>query len=80
MGWNTITQLRTPLFDGVPEGSFCYFVHSYYASLGTHTVAVTDYIQQYSAGLHRDNFFGVQFHPEKSAETGEQIIRNFLTI
>jgi glutamine amidotransferase len=80
MGWNTITQLGTPLFAGVPEGSFCYFVHSYYASLGPHTIAVTDYIQPYSAALHRDNFFGVQFHPEKSATVGEQIIRNFLTI
>jgi glutamine amidotransferase len=80
MGWNTITQLRTALFDGMAEGSFCYFVHSYYASLGAHTMAVTDYIQPYSAGLQRDNFYGVQFHPEKSAETGEQIIRNFLKI
>ena len=80
MGWNTIEQLRTPLFDGIPEGSFCYFVHSYYASLGPHSIAVTDYIQPYSAALHRDNFYGVQFHPEKSATVGEQIIRNFLAI
>jgi glutamine amidotransferase len=80
MGWNTITDLRTPLFAGVPQGSFCYFVHSYYASMGPHTIAVTDYIQPYSAALHRDNFYGVQFHPEKSAEVGEQIIRNFLGI
>jgi glutamine amidotransferase len=80
MGWNTITDLRTPLFAGVPQGSFCYFVHSYYASMGPQTIALTDYIQPYSAALHRDNFYGVQFHPEKSAEVGEQIIRNFLGI
>jgi glutamine amidotransferase len=80
MGRNTITGLKTKLFDGVPEGSFTYFVHSFYASLGPHTIATTDYIQPYSAGLHRDNFYGVQFHPEKSAAIGERIIRNFLSI
>jgi glutamine amidotransferase len=68
------------LFQDVPESSYCYFVHSFYASLGPHTIAVTDYIHPYSAGLHRDNFYGVQFHPEKSAAVGEKIIRNFLEI
>ena len=80
MGWNTITGLKTGLFQDVPESSYCYFVHSFYASLGPHTIAVTDYIHPYSAGLHRDNFYGVQFHPEKSAAVGEKIIRNFLAI
>jgi glutamine amidotransferase len=80
MGWNTITGLKTGLFQDVPESSYCYFVHSFYASLGPHTIAVTDYIHPYSAGLHRDNFYGVQFHPEKSAAVGEKIIRNFLEI
>ncbi len=80
MGWNTITGLKTGLFQNVPESSYCYFVHSFYASLGPHTIAVTDYIHPYSAGLHRDNFYGVQFHPEKSAAIGEKIIRNFLEI
>ncbi|MCU0380093.1 MAG: imidazole glycerol phosphate synthase subunit HisH [Chitinophagaceae bacterium] len=80
MGWNTITGLKTGLFQDVPESSYCYFVHSFYASLGPHTIAVTDYIHPYSAGLHRDNFYGVQFHPEKSAAIGEKIIRNFLEI
>lgn len=80
MGWNTITGLNTGLFQDVPESSYCYFVHSFYASLGPHTIAVTDYIHPYSAGLHRDNFYGVQFHPEKSAAVGEKIIRNFLAI
>lgn len=80
MGWNTITGLKTGLFQDVPENSYCYFVHSFYASLGPQTIAVTDYIHPYSAGLHRDNFYGVQFHPEKSAAVGEKIIRNFLAI
>src|SRR4030095_14503741 len=77
IGWNNIYDLKTDLFKGVKDQSFCYFVHSYYASLGEHTVATTNYIQPYSSALKKDNFYGVQFHPEKSAETGEQILRNF---
>ena len=80
IGWNTIRDLSTPLFKDVPENSFCYFVHGYYASKGEHTIATTDYVQPYSAALHRDNFYGVQFHPEKSAAVGEQILKNFLTL
>ncbi len=80
IGWNTIGDLRSPLFDKVPDGSYCYFVHGYYASLGGHTIATTDYVQPYSSGLHKKNFYGVQFHPEKSAGTGEQILRNFLSL
>ncbi len=80
IGWNTIRDLSTPLFKDVPENSFCYFVHGYYASKGEHTIATTEYVQPYSAALHRDNFYGVQFHPEKSAIVGEQILKNFLTL
>ena len=80
MGWNNIRHLKTDLFNGVPENSFAYFVHGYYAGLGDNTIATTDYIQAYSSGLHKDNFYGVQFHPEKSAEVGEQIIQNFLAL
>jgi glutamine amidotransferase len=80
IGWNTIRDLSTPLFKDVPENSFCYFVHGYYASKGEHTIATTDYVLPYSAALHRDNFYGVQFHPEKSAVVGEQILKNFLTL
>jgi glutamine amidotransferase len=80
MGWNNISSLKTDLFNGVPENSFAYFVHGYYAGLGDNTIATTDYIQAYSSGLHKDNFYGVQFHPEKSAEVGEQIIQNFLAL
>jgi len=80
IGWNTITALETPLFKGVTENSFAYFVHGYYAAKGQHTIATTNYIQDYSSALHRDNFYGVQFHPEKSALVGEQIIQNFLSL
>ena len=80
MGWNNIHHLKTSLFTGVPEDSYAYFVHGYYATIGTHTIATTDYIQPYSAALQKDNFYGVQFHPEKSAIIGEQILKNFITI
>lgn len=78
MGWNTISDLRLPLFEGVSEQSYVYYVHGYYADLSPFTIATTEYIQPYSAALNRDNFYGVQFHPEKSAAIGERIIRNFI--
>jgi imidazole glycerol-phosphate synthase subunit HisH len=77
IGWNKIYDVKTDLFKGL-NNDYCYFVHSYYASSGEHTIATADYIQPYSAALHRDNFYGVQFHPEKSAEAGEQILKNFI--
>ena len=80
MGWNTICDLKSDLFTSVPENSFAYFVHGYYAAKGQHTIATTNYIQEYSSGLQKDNFYGVQFHPEKSALVGEQIIQNFLSL
>ena len=80
IGWNTITALKTPLFKGIAENSFAYFVHGYFAALGEHTIANSNYIQDYSSALHKDNFYGVQFHPEKSALVGEQIIQNFLSL
>ncbi len=80
IGWNTIAALKTPLFNGIAENSFAYFVHGYFAALGKHTVSTTHYIQDYSSALHKDNFYGVQFHPEKSAKVGEQIIQNFLAL
>jgi len=79
MGWNKIYNVRGKLMHGVDEG-YCYFVHSYYAALGEHTIATANYIQPYSAALHKGNFYGVQFHPEKSAETGERILKNFLEL
>jgi len=80
IGWNNIYELKTDLFSGVEENSFCYFVHSYYASLGNHTVATTKYVQAYSSALQKNNFFGVQFHPEKSAAIGERVLKNFLAL
>lgn len=80
IGWNTISSLQTPLFAGIPENSYCYFVHGYYAALGNETIAVTDYVQPYSSALQHGNFYGVQFHPEKSAKVGEQILKNFLAL
>lgn len=80
IGWNNIYGLETPLFTGVPENTYCYFVHGYYAGLGSHTIAQTDYATAYSSALRRGNFFGVQFHPEKSAQAGERILKNFIEI
>jgi glutamine amidotransferase len=80
IGWNNIFNLNTKLFADLPENSYCYFVHGYYAALGEHTIGTTDYVQPYSSALHRDNFYGVQFHPEKSAKAGEQILKNFLNL
>jgi glutamine amidotransferase len=80
IGWNSIYDLKSDLFNGIEENSFCYFVHSYYASIGEHTVALANYIEPYSSALQKNNFYGVQFHPEKSAGVGEQILRNFLNL
>ncbi|MFT3936110.1 MAG: imidazole glycerol phosphate synthase subunit HisH [Chitinophagaceae bacterium] len=78
IGWNNIFDLKTDLFKGLQQNSYCYFVHGYYAALGEHTIATANYILPYSAGLHKNNFYGVQFHPEKSAAVGEQILKNFI--
>ena len=77
VGWNNIYDVKTDLMAGVENG-YCYFVHSYYVAHGKDTIATTNYIQPYSAALHRGNFYGVQFHPEKSAATGERILKNFI--
>ena len=78
MGWNTIYNLKSPLFAGIKENEFMYLVHSYYASLSENAIATTNYEQEYSTALQYDNFYGVQFHPEKSGIFGEQILKNFL--
>ncbi|GGA91215.1 imidazole glycerol phosphate synthase subunit HisH [Puia dinghuensis] len=80
IGWNNIYDLRSPLFEGVADKSYCYFVHGYYAALGEQTIARTGYGETFSSALHRDNFYGVQFHPEKSAQAGERILRNFIDL
>jgi len=80
IGWNSIHDLKSPLFEGVRESEFIYLVHSYYAPLCAETIAVSDYGLPYSAALARDNFFGVQFHPEKSGQAGAVMLRNFLKL
>lgn len=80
MGWNEIYGLRTPLFNGIREQDFAYFVHSYYAPLCPQTIAASDYVVPFSAALHKDNFYATQFHPEKSGSVGERILENFLNI
>ena len=80
IGWNNITGLYSTLFEHVPENSYMYFVHSYYAALSPYTVATTNYVINYSSALQKDNFYAVQFHPEKSADAGQQILENFLKL
>lgn len=80
MGWNAVIHLKTPLLQGIEEGAYAYFVHSYYAEKSEFTIGTCSYIEHFSAVLHRDNFYATQFHPEKSADVGAQIIRNFLDL
>lgn len=80
MGWNSVCGLKTPLFKGLNEGSFVYYVHSYYPQLCEDTIAVTRHGVEFSGALAKGNFYGTQFHPEKSGEAGAAIIRNFLEL
>ena len=80
MGWNTIQNLQSNLLKEIPENSFMYSVHSYYASIGTQTIASSEYELEFSAALQSDNFYGVQFHPEKSSKDGAQLLQNFLNL
>ncbi len=80
MGWNTLEATQGPLFEGLPAESYVYFVHSYYAALSQQTIAETEYINRFSAALHKDNFYALQAHPEKSGKVGERILENFLKI
>ncbi len=78
MGWNTITGLKSNLFNPSLEGEYCYFVHSYYATTGADTAAICSYPEPFSAALQKNNFYAVQFHPEKSGSVGAKILENFL--
>ncbi|MEZ5008643.1 MAG: imidazole glycerol phosphate synthase subunit HisH [Chitinophagales bacterium] len=80
MGWNALRDLDSPLFKGIDEKSFVYFVHSYYAELSEYTIAECEYLKRFSAALHRDNFYATQFHPEKSADVGSKILENFIAL
>ena len=80
VGWDTIEGVQSPLFDGVSDEAYVYYVHSYAAEPGPGTLATTRYGETFSAALGWRNFYGVQFHPEKSGSTGARIIRNFLNL
>ena len=80
MGWNTVSDLKSPLFSEISEENDLYFVHSFYCELSENTTSVCDYILPFSASLQKDNFFATQFHPEKSGKVGNKILENFLKI
>ena len=80
MGWNTILNLKSSLFNNITAGEYMYLVHSYYAEQCKEAIATTYYEIDYASALQKDNFYGVQFHPEKSSSAGEQILKNFLTL
>ena len=80
MGWNNIYNLKSQLFKGISDHEYMYLVHSFYAPKCQETIAFTDYENEYSSALQKSNFYGVQFHPEKSGEVGEQILSNFLKL
>jgi imidazole glycerol-phosphate synthase subunit HisH len=80
MGWNNCLTMKGDLFKGLTVNNDLYYVHSYYAEISTCTVATCDYILPFSAAMQQENFYATQFHPEKSAETGEKILKNFLEL
>lgn len=80
VGWNTLKDVRGPIFEGFTKKEYVYFVHSYYVPLCPWTIATTDYIQPYSSAIQRENFYATQFHPEKSGSVGERILENFLKL
>lgn len=80
MGWNQIYDLKSDLFKGISENEFMYLVHSFYAPNCNEAIATTDYELEYASALQKDNFYGTQFHPEKSGAVGEKILENFLKI
>jgi glutamine amidotransferase len=78
MGWNMISNLKSKIFSKETENQYVYFVHSYFAGIGAHTVATCNYINPFSAALQKDNFYATQFHPEKSGSVGAKILENFI--
>jgi imidazole glycerol-phosphate synthase subunit HisH len=80
MGWNKLFDVQGPLFSGIADEAYIYFVHSYYCEVGPETIAKSDYVNYFSAALHRDNFYAIQGHPEKSGLTGQRFLENFLNL
>ena len=80
MGWNVVTHSNTGLFRGIEQGCYMYLVHSYFVPIEPETSAKSNYAGEYSVGIKKNNFYGVQFHPEKSSKAGGQLLENFLMI
>lgn len=80
MGWNEVENMKSPLFNGIDNGSYAYFIHSFYVPECIYSISTTNYILPYSSAIHKDNFYATQFHPEKSGKIGEQILKNFLCL
>ena len=80
MGWNNFISHSGALFEGISALDSMYFVHSYFVEVGPDSIATTDYILPFSSGLQKENYYGVQFHPEKSADVGQRLLRNFLAL
>jgi len=80
VGWNTITATTSPLFNGVEDGEYMYFVHSYFVELGGSTVGTSEYAGEFSSAVASQNFYGVQFHPERSGSAGARVLQNFLSL
>lgn len=81
MGWNTVTPVAdAPLFKGIDSGSYFYFVHSFAVAVSEFTLASCQYGMDFSAAIHKDNFFGVQFHPERSSDAGAHLLKNFIEL
>jgi glutamine amidotransferase len=80
MGWNTVNPKRNPLFAGITHGTHFYFVHSYAVPVYEHTLATCEYGMAFSAAIHKDNFYGVQFHPERSGDAGAHLLENFVRL
>ena len=80
MGWNQLYNIKSPLFNGLDDGDYVYFVHSFFVPVCAETIATADYVLPYSASMQKDNFYTCQFHPEKSGKVGERILKNFLEL
>jgi len=80
VGWNSLEKMNSPIFEGLEEEPYVYYVHSYYTELCEHTIATTHYMHDFSALLHRDNFYAMQAHPEKSSTAGDRILENFIAL
>ena len=80
IGWNNISNFKSDIFKNIKQNEYMYFVHGYYIELSKNTIASTNYSSEYSSALQKDNFYGVQFHPEKSAKVGEQLLKNFIEL